>query len=201
MWQNWILKQVERDMIASLLLSAWGHFENDEVQFHVRPPMCISHGLTDICNSRIGQGTSATPVGCSTTPGWLLDKDPVHSAVAVVLNVSACHPLICRQLNISRTSWNTENSSDCIHCRMYSILWYPDSGLWYPDEIVRNHVAPFVQNHGPGIVLQYDGAHPHGARVVQNELQVRNTTPCPGQPFSPTSLAEHVLDELKCWLQ
>lgn len=103
--------------------------------------------------------------------------------------------------NMSRTRWNTENSSDHIHYRMYSILWYPDSGLWYPDEIVRNHVAPFVQNHGPGIVLQYDGARPRGARVVQNELQVRNTTPCPGQPFSPTSLAEHVLDELKCWLQ
>ena len=179
----WILKQVERDTIAWLLLSAWGHFENDKVQYHAQPPMCINHGLTDICNSKIGQGTSATPVGCSTTPGQLLDKDPVHSAadaVAAVFNVWVCHPLMCRQLNISGTSWNTENSSDCIYCRMYSILWYPDSGLWSPDEIVRNHVAPFVQNHGPGIVLQYDGARPHGASCAEwTPGQKHHTLPWP----------------------
>ena len=39
---------------------------------------------------------------------------------------------------------------------------------------MRNHTAPFVPNHGPGIVLQLASACPRDARVVQSELCGRN---------------------------
>ena len=71
--QHWVILKMTK------VRNVWGYH------------MCWSE--LDICTSRIGLGTSVTPVGWSATPGWPLDKDPIQSTVAVVIavvDVSAC---------------------------------------------------------------------------------------------------------------
>ena len=60
---------------------------------------------------------------------------------------------------------------------------------------MMNRIAPFVQSHGPGIiVLQRDNVRPYVPRVVQDELQVRNMDSFPWPSISSDrSAIEHVL--------
>ena len=48
--------------------------------------MCVDHSLTSEYYG-MGHDTSVTPEGCSATPGWLLDEDPVQSEVDMVTAV------------------------------------------------------------------------------------------------------------------
>ena len=71
------------------------------------------------------------------------------------------------------------------------------TSLQHQDEIVRNHIIPFVQNHGPGILLQHVLMFPES---VQNELQVRNIDTLPWPAISPyLSPAEHVSPAELVW--
>ena len=72
------------------------------------------------------------------------------------------------------------------------------TGHRYRDEVVRPHIVPFLQQHGPGLTLQQDNARPHVAGVVQDDLHVRQIPtmlwPARSPDLSPTA---HVWDEIK----
>ena len=72
------------------------------------------------------------------------------------------------------------------------------TGLRYRDEVVRPHIVPFLQQHGPGLTLQQDNARPHVARVVQDDLHARQIPTMLWPARSPDlSPIEHVWDEIK----
>ena len=72
------------------------------------------------------------------------------------------------------------------------------TGLRYRDEVVRPHIVPFLQQHGPGLTLQQDNARPYVARVVQDDLHARQIPTMVWPARSPDlSPIEHVWDETK----
>ncbi|GFS69748.1 DDE_3 domain-containing protein [Trichonephila clavipes] len=69
------------------------------------------------------------------------------------------------------------------------------TGQRYIDDILRPHVAPFI-NGLPGVIFQQDNARSHTARVVQDFQRHFQTLPWPAR--SPDlSPVEHVRDQLK----
>lgn len=68
----------------------------------------------------------------------------------------------------------------CANHQTDLVTWV--TSLQHQDEIMRNHIMPFVQNHGPGILLQHVLMFPES---VQNELQVRNIDTLPWPAISP----------------
>ena len=68
----------------------------------------------------------------------------------------------------------------------------------YRDDVLAPAVVPFLQRHGPGIILQQDNARPHAARAVQQYLQQQQVDVLPWPANSPDlSPIEHVWDEMK----
>lgn len=66
----------------------------------------------------------------------------------------------------------------------------------YIDNVLRPTVVPFMQRHGPGI-LMHDNARPHTARVTQNFLAQNNVRVLAWPACSPDmNPIEHIWDEL-----
>lgn len=68
----------------------------------------------------------------------------------------------------------------------------------YRDEILIPVVIPFLQQHGPGMILQQDNARPHTARVVRTFLDDQEVSLLQWPAVSPDlSPIEHVWDEME----
>ena len=68
----------------------------------------------------------------------------------------------------------------------------------YRDEIVRQHVMPFIRNSQRNVILQQDNARPHTARVVSDYLRQQNVNVLPWPAMSPDlPPMEHVWDEME----
>lgn len=76
------------------------------------------------------------------------------------------------------------------------------NGLRYRDDIVRQHIVPFVNALRPQHILQQDNARPHVANIVQAELQNAGINILPFPANSPDMAPiEHVWDALQRRLQ
>ena len=57
---------------------------------------------------------------------------------------------------------------------------------------------PFLEQHGPGIILQQGNARPHTARIVRTFMEEEHVTLLPWPAVSPDlSPIEHVWDEME----
>ncbi|XP_067656240.1 uncharacterized protein [Haliotis asinina] len=64
----------------------------------------------------------------------------------------------------------------------------------YRDKVLAPVDVPFLQHHGPGVILQQDNTRPKTARAVQQYLQQQQVDVLLWPDISPT---EHVWDEMK----
>ena len=68
----------------------------------------------------------------------------------------------------------------------------------YRDEVLIPVAIPFLEQHGPGIILQQDNARPHTARIVRTFMEEEHVTLLPWPAVSPDlSPIEHVWDEME----
>ncbi|XP_062599508.1 uncharacterized protein LOC134261040 [Saccostrea cucullata] len=72
------------------------------------------------------------------------------------------------------------------------------TGVHYTDEIIQQHVIPFIQRQQNHITLQQDNARPHVACVVRDVFVQQNVDVLPWPAVSPDLLPiEHVWDEME----